>query len=336
MTMTANIVSSNVESSTGGDLPRSKPITKASEHRRITKPIMEKKRRARINNSLNELKMLILTALNKDPTRHSKLEKADILEMTVRHLQKLQRQQTTVAMVNDPNVLNKYRAGYSECAAEVSRFVATPEMNLERNTRQRILSHLNHCVNSLNHMASNAQFASTRTSLSKPAAFPGMLPPSNTANNPLHVQIPMTQSNLMMSLMAAAANNNNNNGHDINNNSAAFLNPNLCASPDMLMGKSAANAAMSMSTPPSSASSTSSHFAFNLGSMHSPSSNMLSKLNTDLFYRKPMMCSPGADSMTSSGQFSPANSDDMDMAVDLAISGRDKHVDDDENVWRPW
>lgn len=334
--MTANLASSSVESSTP-----SKSISKASEHRRITKPIMEKKRRARINNSLNELKMLILNALNKDPSRHSKLEKADILEMTVRHLQKLQRQQNTVAAVNDPNVLNKYRAGYSECANEVSRFVTAPEMNLERNTRQRILSHLNHCVNNLNHLASNAQFGSA--TLPKPAAFPGMLPPgSATSTNPLHVQIPMhstaAQNNLMMSLMAAAANNNNNNNaaHDINNNSAAFLNPNLCASPDLLLGKAAAAGAgsMQLSTPPSSASSTSSHFAF---SLHSPaSSSVLSKLNSELFYRKPMLCSPGSNSMTSSGQFSPANSDDMDMAVDLAMGGRDKHADDDENVWRPW
>ncbi|XP_017461885.1 PREDICTED: transcription factor HES-1-like, partial [Rhagoletis zephyria] len=121
ITMTANIGSSNTVESSTSDLSRcggNKPLTKASEHRRITKPIMEKKRRARINNSLNELKVLILDALNKDPSRHSKLEKADILEMTVRHLQKLQRQQVAASIVNDGAVLNKYRAGFSECATE--------------------------------------------------------------------------------------------------------------------------------------------------------------------------------------------------------------------------
>lgn len=62
-----------------------------SECRKIRKPLMEKKRRARINDSLETLKQLILQntiALPKG-TRPAKLEKADILEMTVRHLQML-------------------------------------------------------------------------------------------------------------------------------------------------------------------------------------------------------------------------------------------------------
>lgn len=87
-----------------------------------SKPIMEKRRRARINESLGQLKTLILDALKKDvslflsitnvhdthickvqklnelfsliqSSRHSKLEKADILEMTVKHLRNLQRVQ---------------------------------------------------------------------------------------------------------------------------------------------------------------------------------------------------------------------------------------------------
>ncbi|XP_030324326.1 transcription factor HES-1-like, partial [Calypte anna] len=72
------------------DKPRS-----ASEHRKSSKPIMEKRRRARINESLGQLKTLILDALKKDSSRHSKLEKADILEMTVKHLRNLQRAQMT-------------------------------------------------------------------------------------------------------------------------------------------------------------------------------------------------------------------------------------------------
>ncbi|KAF4524843.1 hypothetical protein B566_EDAN014694 [Ephemera danica] len=94
-----------------------------SEHRRCNKPIMEKKRRARINNCLDELKNLILDAMKKDPARHSKLEKADILEMTVKHLESLQRQQMAMTVAADPAVINKYHAGFSECATEVGRFL---------------------------------------------------------------------------------------------------------------------------------------------------------------------------------------------------------------------
>uniref|UniRef100_A0A3B4EBU2 BHLH domain-containing protein n=1 Tax=Pygocentrus nattereri TaxID=42514 RepID=A0A3B4EBU2_PYGNA len=58
-----------------------------------SKPIMEKRRRARINQSLVQLKALILHALHADVSRHSKLEKAEILEMTVKHLRSVQRAQ---------------------------------------------------------------------------------------------------------------------------------------------------------------------------------------------------------------------------------------------------
>lgn len=81
---------------------------------------MEKMRRARINDSLNELKTLVLEAMKKDVSirkftlknkslfgfsilifclfqqvsRYSKMEKADILEMTVKYLRSLNTERT--------------------------------------------------------------------------------------------------------------------------------------------------------------------------------------------------------------------------------------------------
>ncbi|KAI4499639.1 hypothetical protein M0802_005209 [Mischocyttarus mexicanus] len=110
---------------------------RSGENRRSNKPIMEKRRRARINSCLNELKTLILDAMKKDPARHSKLEKADILEMTVKHIELIQRQKEALAAATDPNVLNKFRAGYSECAGEVSRYPG-----LEHSIKRRIMAHL--------------------------------------------------------------------------------------------------------------------------------------------------------------------------------------------------
>lgn len=61
--------------------------------RKIRKPLMEKKRRARINDSLEKLKQILLknTVAITHGSRPTKLEKADILEMTVRYLQILQK-----------------------------------------------------------------------------------------------------------------------------------------------------------------------------------------------------------------------------------------------------
>ncbi|XP_037356493.1 LOW QUALITY PROTEIN: transcription factor HES-4 [Talpa occidentalis] len=101
-----------------------RPPRSAAEHRKSSKPVMEKRRRARINESLGQLKTLLLDALRKDSSRHSKLEKADILEMTVRHLQSLRRVRVAAALAADPAVLGQYRAGFRECLAEVRRFLA--------------------------------------------------------------------------------------------------------------------------------------------------------------------------------------------------------------------
>lgn len=62
-----------------------------SPPRKTRKPLMEKKRRARINDSLEALKDILLknTVAIAQGTRPTKLEKADILEMTVRYLHML-------------------------------------------------------------------------------------------------------------------------------------------------------------------------------------------------------------------------------------------------------
>ncbi|KAJ8957773.1 hypothetical protein NQ314_006485 [Rhamnusium bicolor] len=116
-----------------------------AELRKTHKPIMEKRRRARINHCLNEIKTLILEALNKDPSRHSKLEKADILEMAVKHLQNVQRQQLALAMATDPSVLRKFKTGFNECATEIDRYITQID-GVDNSMKQRVSSHLQKCI----------------------------------------------------------------------------------------------------------------------------------------------------------------------------------------------
>ncbi|XP_027875450.1 transcription factor HES-1-like [Xiphophorus couchianus] len=147
-----------------GDCTPGKPRT-LSENRKSSKPIMEKRRRARINESLGQLKTLILDALKKDSSRHSKLEKADILEMTVKHLRNLQRLQMTAALNTDPSILGKYRAGFSECVGEVTRFLSTCE-GVTAEVRTHLLGHLAACVTQINlygpHLGDLGQTSSTQ------------------------------------------------------------------------------------------------------------------------------------------------------------------------------
>jgi len=96
-------------------------MSRTHQYRKVMKPLLERKRRARINKCLDDLKDLMVFALQSEGESITKLEKADVLEMTVRHLQKLKRQQQ---LQIQPGVdVDRYRAGYMSCVSEVSRFL---------------------------------------------------------------------------------------------------------------------------------------------------------------------------------------------------------------------
>ena len=68
----------------------------------IMKPLLERKRRARINKCLDELKDIMTAALQAQGENVSKLEKADILELTVRHLHKMQQARRLMTTSRNP------------------------------------------------------------------------------------------------------------------------------------------------------------------------------------------------------------------------------------------
>ncbi|XP_049547547.1 protein deadpan-like [Anopheles darlingi] len=106
---------------------------------------MEKKRRARINHYLNDLKGLLLDAMKKDPVRHSKLEKADILDLTVKHLQDIERRRLSVAMAVDPSVPEKFASGYRECIDEISKYFDSLG-TVDEGLKGRVRKHLERCL----------------------------------------------------------------------------------------------------------------------------------------------------------------------------------------------
>ncbi|KAM3872414.1 transcription factor HES-2-like [Diretmus argenteus] len=101
----------------------------ALELRKTMKPLMEKRRRARINDSLNHLKSLILPLTGRDKTRYSKLEKADILEMTVRFL-------GDIPPVTTKGSADSYKEGYRACIQRVSALL--PRTSLDQDACQRV------------------------------------------------------------------------------------------------------------------------------------------------------------------------------------------------------
>ena len=93
--------------------------------RATSKPLMEKRRRERINKSLSELKNILLEALKRDQSSCSKLEKADILEMTVKYLN-----QTKMMTGSYPSPYqtgsqagNEFSSGYNRAQEECIKMI---------------------------------------------------------------------------------------------------------------------------------------------------------------------------------------------------------------------
>ncbi|CAJ0957865.1 unnamed protein product, partial [Mesorhabditis belari] len=97
--------------------PSPPDISSENMDRKTKKPLMEKRRRERINASLSTLKEILMAAY---PQQNSKLEKADILEATVNYVRRLQTQhggvQTAIAK---EECRLMFRNGY-DCAWKVT------------------------------------------------------------------------------------------------------------------------------------------------------------------------------------------------------------------------
>ncbi|XP_078490840.1 uncharacterized protein LOC778639 isoform X2 [Ciona intestinalis] len=115
------------------------PQTSARKKRR---GVIEKRRRDRINNSLSELRRMIPTASEKHGS--SKLEKAEILQLTVEHLKTLQSaiSKGYFPFMDVRTMAVDYRSfGFRECVSEVARYMISMD-GIQSSVRDNLLSHL--------------------------------------------------------------------------------------------------------------------------------------------------------------------------------------------------
>ncbi|KAM4703817.1 transcription factor HES-5-like [Rhinophrynus dorsalis] len=108
------------------------------EKNKLRKPMVEKKRRDRINSSIGQLRILLereFQLLQPD----SKPEKADILEIAVQFLK-----QQICSHSNDKNSFKRkdyqqYRQGYDNCLRETLSFLSV--QHVEEEMRVQLLNH---------------------------------------------------------------------------------------------------------------------------------------------------------------------------------------------------
>ncbi|KAL7843250.1 hypothetical protein AOLI_G00247620 [Acnodon oligacanthus] len=100
---------------------------------KLRKPVVEKMRRDRINSSIEQLKTLLAPEfLNQQPD--SKLEKADILEMTVSFLRRQQQKQ--LAFSTSSTAVSQ---GFSRCVHEIVNFLSKDEVKTQ--SQRKLLNH---------------------------------------------------------------------------------------------------------------------------------------------------------------------------------------------------
>ncbi|KAL7386889.1 hypothetical protein ABVT39_015225 [Epinephelus coioides] len=104
--------------------------------RKMRKPLVEKKRRARINESLQELRVLMA-----DADLQSKMENAEVLEMTVKRVESiLQNRAQEVDAVNR-EACERFAAGYIQCMHDVHTFVSSCP-GIDPTVAAELLNHL--------------------------------------------------------------------------------------------------------------------------------------------------------------------------------------------------
>uniref|UniRef100_A0A4W6EKT0 Transcription factor HES-5 n=1 Tax=Lates calcarifer TaxID=8187 RepID=A0A4W6EKT0_LATCA len=129
-----------------------------SLQRPLQKPLVEKLRRERINSSIEQLKSLLGPEFLKQQP-DSKLEKADILEMTVCFLRQLQQQQQQHQAVDSAAV----NQGYSRCVQEVAHFLSKEEVKTQ--SQRRLLNHFNRLQSSSDKNLREADFSPLSSSV---------------------------------------------------------------------------------------------------------------------------------------------------------------------------
>ncbi|XP_064554518.1 enhancer of split mgamma protein [Drosophila montana] len=126
-------------------------MSKTYQYRKVMKPLLERKRRARINKCLDELKDLMVATLESEGEHVTRLEKADILELTVTHLQKMKQQRQHKRANGGADTLTPaegFRSGYIHAVNEVSRSLSQlPGMNVSLGTQ--LMTHLGQRLNQL-------------------------------------------------------------------------------------------------------------------------------------------------------------------------------------------
>uniref|UniRef100_A0ACB8EWR6 Uncharacterized protein n=2 Tax=Sphaerodactylus townsendi TaxID=933632 RepID=A0ACB8EWR6_9SAUR len=158
------------------------------EDKKLLKPLMEKRRRDRMNQSLDRLRVLLFEATQDERLKNPKVEKAEILQKTV---QFLKTQPLSETKLKEDALFQKYHSGYRECLTQASHFLrASPGVCTGK--KAYLMEHICHCMEKITasprremHQPPPAA-ANPRYERYSPDVFAGCSPPLGGAAYVLH------------------------------------------------------------------------------------------------------------------------------------------------------
>ncbi|XP_060761556.1 hairy-related 8.2 [Neoarius graeffei] len=164
------------------------------DERKLRKPLIERKRRERINHCLEQLRETVVGVFGLD---QSKLEKADILEMTVKHLHNIQSHKVTEPIM-DPEAQQRYSTGYIQCMHEVHNLLLSCDW-MDKTLGARLLNHLLRLLPKsppAKPSFTNSEPGTLRISdMDHSSSPPRVAPPTQTSNDPaIFTRPPPTKS----------------------------------------------------------------------------------------------------------------------------------------------
>ncbi|XP_016319920.1 transcription cofactor HES-6-like isoform X1 [Sinocyclocheilus anshuiensis] len=116
------------------------PFCAAKGDRKTRKPIVEKKRRARINERLQDFRTLLT-----DNILQTKMENAEVLELTVKRVESILQNRPKEAESVNREASERFAAGYIQCMHEVHNFVSTCP-GIDATVAAELLNHLLECM----------------------------------------------------------------------------------------------------------------------------------------------------------------------------------------------
>ncbi|XP_053293344.1 transcription cofactor HES-6 [Pleuronectes platessa] len=125
-----------VRSNTHGDDCNTHGDDCGRSDRKMRKPLVEKKRRARINESLQELRVLVA-----ETDLQSKMENAEVLEMTVKRVENLLKNRAQEVDAVNREACERFAAGYIQCMQDVHAFVSSCP-GIDQAEAAELLNHL--------------------------------------------------------------------------------------------------------------------------------------------------------------------------------------------------